>query len=89
MTSTAVPIRFTKKDIEAMERFVEEGYFSTKSDLIGTSVRHYLREIAFEEFMQSASRKPIKKGELERLKREIREIRKDIWKREFRAQSLS
>lgn len=86
MTAATVPIRFTKEDIEAMERFVKEGYFSTKSDLIRTSVRYCLREIAFEEFMQDASRKPVKKKELERVNKEIRE---GVWKREFRAQGLS
>lgn len=89
MAAATVPIRFTKKDIDAMKRFVDKGYFSTKSDLVRTSVRHYLRELAFEEFMQNASAKPVKKEELERINREIREIRKEIWKREFRAQSLS
>lgn len=88
MAAATVPIRFTKKDIEAMERFIKEGYFSTKSDLIRTSVRHYLREIAFEGFMQSATGEPVKKEDLERVNKEIREIRGEIWKREFRAQSL-
>ncbi|MFQ5975005.1 MAG: ribbon-helix-helix domain-containing protein [Candidatus Hydrothermarchaeales archaeon] len=89
MTTATVPIRFTQKDIEEMERFVKEGYFSTKSDLIRTSVRHYLREIAFKEFMQDTSRESVKKEELESINREIRDIREEIWKREFRAQSLS
>jgi len=81
MASTTVPVRFVKKDIESIDHFIEEGFFTTKSDLIRMSVRHYIRELAFEELMKKASNRPLTKEDVDRVNRRIKEIRRERWEK--------
>ena len=78
-----VSAKFAEKDMELMEEFIKKKYFSNRSDLIRTAVRHYLRESASQELMRGASPQPVSKEELKEINHEIKKIRMEIYKREF------
>jgi metal-responsive CopG/Arc/MetJ family transcriptional regulator len=76
MEAQAVPTKFTKKDIQLLDHFIEEGYFSTRSDLIRTSVRHYLHELTLMEIQgRVRSKKKKRKWTKKDIKKELKEIR--------------
>jgi Arc/MetJ-type ribon-helix-helix transcriptional regulator len=83
MEAVAIPAKFTKKDIALMDEFIKEGYFSTRSDLVRTSVRHFLHELSMREIRSKIPTKKISKKDIESENKEIRKVRQDLWKRKY------
>ena len=83
MEAVATPAKFTRKDIDLMDRFIKNGYFSTRSDLVRTSVRHYLHELSLREIRSKVQPQMISDKEIEQELKEIKKIRKDIWKKKY------
>lgn len=81
MESTAIPTKFTKKDIDLMDEFVKEGYFSTRSDLVRTSVRHYLHELSSLQIKRRIPQKQLSDDDVENELNEIRRVRKKLWEK--------
>ncbi len=82
MEATAIPAKFTKKDIDLMDQFIRKGYFSTRSDLVRTSVRHYLHELSMREIKTRMEQKILDKKEIEKELKEIRRVRKELWEKD-------
>jgi Arc/MetJ-type ribon-helix-helix transcriptional regulator len=80
MEAVAIPAKFTKMDIQLLDHFVKEGYFSTRSDLIRTSVRHYLHELTMMEIEKKIKPKTYSKDGVKKEIEEIRKVRRAIWK---------
>lgn len=80
MEAQAIPAKFTKKDIQLLDHFIEEGYFSTRSDLIRTSVRHYLHELTLMEIQGRIWKKKTTKKDIKKELKEIRDLRRQRWK---------
>ncbi|MDI6639572.1 MAG: ribbon-helix-helix domain-containing protein [Methanocellales archaeon] len=80
MSSETIPARFSKKDVKLLDYFVEEGYFSTKSDLIRESVRHYIHELSLREIRMRVPQKEWTEGEIQEELGEIKRIRRKLWK---------
>ena len=83
MEAVAIPAKFTRKDIDLMDQFIKEGYFSTRSDLVRTSVRHYLHELSLREIRKNIKPKKLSKKDIEEELKEIKKIRKDLWKKKY------
>lgn len=81
MEPTAIPTKFTRKDIDLMDEFVKEGYFSTRSDLVRTSVRHYLHELSSLQIKRKIPQKRLSKDDVETELKEIRKVRKKLWEK--------
>ncbi len=83
MEAVAIPAKFTRKDIDLMDQFIKNGYFSTRSDLVRTSVRHYLHELSLREIKNMIQPKVLSEKEIEEELKEIKKIRKDLWKKKY------
>jgi len=45
MTNETITVRLSPKDIETIDRSIEEGHFTSRSDLVRYSVRHTLMQM--------------------------------------------
>ena len=83
MEAVAIPAKFTKKDIALMDEFIQEGYFSTRSDLVRTSVRHYLHELSLREIRAKIPTRKFTKKDIETELKELRKSRQNLWKKKY------
>ena len=85
MTNNSITIRLAPKDIEQIDDKVEEGYFTSRSDMIRTSVRHYINELGnippvIEEMGRKADEKGITR---DKIVKAARKARKQIYREEY------
>ncbi len=85
MTNNSITIRLAPKDIEQIDNTIEAGYFTSRSDMIRTSLRHYIAELKslppiIEEMSQKADKKSITK---EKIVKAARKARKQVYKEEY------
>jgi Arc/MetJ-type ribon-helix-helix transcriptional regulator len=85
MTNNSITIRLAPKDIEQIDNKVEEGYFTSRSDMIRTSVRHYINELGnippvIEEMGRKADEKKITK---DKIVKAARKARKQVYREEY------
>ncbi len=85
MGNNSITIRLAPKDIEQIDGKIEEGYFTSRSDMIRTSVRHYINELnnlppIIEEMSRKADKKRISR---DKIVKAARKARKQVYKEEY------
>ncbi len=82
MTNGSLTIRLASKDILDIDDLISKGYFTSRSDIIRTSVRHYIHELhkmpAFiREMSREADRKRITRDKIVKV---AKKTRKQVYK---------
>ncbi len=77
MSNDSITVRLAPKDIERMDRLIEGGHFTSRSDLVRSSVRRTLesrRQVPaiFEEMRKIADEKGITTEDIVKAVREVR-----------------
>ena len=85
MANETITVRLSPKDIEVMDRSIEEGYFTSRSDLVRYSVRHTMMEMNakerdFELIREFAKEKRIDKNTVTKTLRSARKrIHREVY----------
>ena len=88
MATEVVTARLPIKDAELIKFFIENGEFKSKSDFFRFAVKHTLAELIQRQLDTMMVTRKINKKELDRIHKQIKEIREETWSRKY-AKSLS
>ncbi len=82
MANDSITIRFARKDLERIDEMVHQGYYTSRSDLIRTGVRHLIFDMAkAEEKLEGSRRFAEENGiTMEDIRKTIREVRPQLYK---------
>ena len=78
MPTEITSIRLPQKDAIVIEHFVESGEFKSKSEFIRYAIKKTINEIILQEFHEKLT-EPIRKKDVDKIQKEIKEIRKKLW----------
>ena len=78
MSTDVTSIRLPHKDAMVIEHFVGSGEFKSKSEFIRYAIKKTMNEIILQEFHEKMT-EPIKKKDMDKIQKEIKEIRKELW----------
>lgn len=80
MVTDVTSIRLPPKDSMMVDHFVELGEFKSKSEFIRFAVKKVINEMVLREFHEKLSEdKTMNKKKLDKLQKEIKEIRQKLW----------
>ncbi len=80
MATDVTSIRLPPKDAIMVDHFVEMGEFKSRSEFIRFAVKKVINEMILKEFHEKLSEdKKMSKKQLDKLQKEIKEIRKKLW----------
>lgn len=80
MSTEVTSIRLPPKDTMMLDHFVESGEFKSRSEFIRFAVKKAINEMVLREFHEKLSEdKPMNKKKLNKLQKEIKEIRQKLW----------
>ena len=81
MVTDVTSIRLPPKDALMVDHFVESGEFKSRSEFIRFAVKKVINEMILKEFHEKLSEdKKMSKKDLNKLQKEIKDIRKKLWK---------
>ena len=78
MSTDVTSIRLPHKDAIVIEHFVASGEFKSKSEFIRYAIKKTINEIILQEFHEKMA-EPVKKKDVDKIQKEIKEIRKKLW----------
>ena len=78
MSTDITSIRLPHKDAIVIEHFVASGEFKSRSEFIRYAVKKTINEIILQEFHEKLN-EPIRKKDVDKIQREIKDIRKKLW----------
>ena len=78
MSTDVTSIRLPHKDAIVIEHFVASGEFKSKSEFIRYAIKKTINEIILQEFHEKMT-EPVKKKDVDKIQKEIKEIRKKLW----------
>jgi len=83
MTSKAANVRLSEEEFAFIDRLVEDGYFSSRSDFIKTGVKNLIHEISkrkIYEYKESRKEPRLTHQELlDSIKKTRKEVYQEIW----------
>ena len=80
MSSEITSVRLPPKDSMMVDHFVENGEFKSRSEFIRFAVKKLINEMILREFHEKLGEdKKINKKKLDKLQKEIKEIRQNLW----------
>ena len=80
MSTEITSIRLPPKDSMMVDHFVEMGEFKSRSEFIRFAVKKVINEMILREFHEKLNEdKSINKKRLNKLQKEIKEIREKLW----------
>lgn len=89
MSTEVIPIRFPKKDLEALDSFVSEGEFKSRSEMIRYAVKKTVSELYEKKLAEEILKKSgVKNKTSGQILKELKEIRMELWSKKY-AKSLS
>ena len=80
MATEVTSIRLPQKDADIVEHFVEIGEFKSKSEFIRFAIKKTINEMILKEFHDKLrDKEPLTKKKVDRIQKEIKDIRKQLW----------
>jgi Arc/MetJ-type ribon-helix-helix transcriptional regulator len=80
MATDVTSIRLPLKDAIMLDHFVESGEFKSRSEFIRFAVKKAINEMILKEFHEKLGEdKKMTKKKLDKLQKEIKEIRQKLW----------
>ena len=82
MTTEVTTIRLPPKDSVIIDQFVDAGEFKSRSDFMRFAIKKTIFELILKEFHDKVAKKgKPTKNEEERVMAELKEIRRELWKK--------
>jgi Arc/MetJ-type ribon-helix-helix transcriptional regulator len=84
MATKVVPIRFPKKDLKALDSFVSEGEFKSRSEMIRYAVKRTISDLYAKKIEEEILKKPGARTKTnEQILKELRSIRRGLWGKKY------
>jgi len=85
MSNSTITVRLSEHDIQLIDKNITEGRYTSRSDVIRTSIRQTLREsqLADERLKLLAELAKSKNLTQDRINKDVRTVRRKIYKEEY------
>ena len=83
MQTEAVTTHLPSIDLKLIEFFIKKGEFEDQSDFFRCAIRRMIAELTQDELDLFSTVRGMDGNELERIHKEIKDIRREIWKEKY------